>query len=73
MNHIGGQRADLNRRPAVYETAALPPELRWLKKDIWVRKVRESHHKYGFIIYELIKTVYLFNHKGYTLRVSLSV
>ena len=30
MNLYRSQRADSNRRPAVYETAALPPELRWL-------------------------------------------
>ncbi len=29
MGQIKSQRPDLNRRPAVYETAALPTELRW--------------------------------------------
>ncbi len=31
---VWSQRADSNRRPAVYETAALPPELRWLVNQL---------------------------------------
>ena len=31
---IWSHESDLNRRPAVYETAALPTELSWLEKEM---------------------------------------